>query len=60
MPFPTWTPLPTPSPLQPEESQFPFCLIGALQGTVVLLGLYLMLRRGRMERPDDSPDDATT
>jgi uncharacterized protein YkwD len=58
-PFPTWTPLPTPSLPQPEKSQFPFCLVGALQGTVVLLGLYLMLRRGRMERPDDSPDDAT-
>lgn len=55
--FPTWTPLPTLVPPQSSESQPPFCLLGALQGVVVLFGLYLILRRGRRGQPEESPDD---
>jgi uncharacterized protein YkwD len=48
-PFPTWTPLPTSVPLsaQSNDSKPPLCLLGVLQGVVVLFGLYLILRRGR-------------
>ncbi|MBN1977450.1 MAG: hypothetical protein JW918_08610 [Anaerolineae bacterium] len=56
-PFPTWTPLPTLAPSPPSQSRFPFCLLGALQGVVVLFGIYLILRRGRDGQPGESPDD---
>jgi uncharacterized protein YkwD len=56
-PFPTWTPLPTSVPTQSSGSQPPFCLLGALQGVVVLFGLYLVLRRGRGRKSGESPDD---
>jgi uncharacterized protein YkwD len=55
-PFPTWTPLPTSEPPQPSESQPPFYLLAALQGVVLLFGLYLALRRGQAEEPRDAPD----
>ena len=58
-PFPTWTPLPTPSSPKPDESQPPFCLLGALQGAVVLLGVYLVLRRRPKGQSGDSPGDET-
>ncbi|MBN1813137.1 MAG: hypothetical protein JXA14_14975 [Anaerolineae bacterium] len=55
-PFPTWTPLPTLEPPQPNKSQPPFYLLAALQGVVLLFGLYLVLRRGRAEESRDAPD----
>jgi len=59
-PFPTWTPLPSPqpvgvdlapsrgataSPTAVETYKRPLAIIGILQGTAVLLGVYLMMRR---------------
>ncbi len=45
-PFPTWTPLPTAVIREEREPDAPLSLLAALQGVVVLLGLYLVLRRG--------------
>jgi hypothetical protein len=60
-PFPTWTPLPSPSPTQAELTQSSgptasapgmgdygglLVIVGILQGTAVFLGVYLMMRRG--------------
>ncbi len=60
-PFPTWTPLPSPQPTQVDLApsrgataspagveiyRRPLAIIGILQGTAVLLGVYLMMRRG--------------
>lgn len=60
-PFPTWTPLPSPEPTRtaPGQSREAAALpqrmgdygrlltvLGALQGAAVLMGVYLMLRRG--------------
>jgi uncharacterized protein YkwD len=55
-PFPTWTPLPTLEPPQPGESRPPFALLAALQGAVILSGLYLVLRRGRAGESKDDLD----
>jgi uncharacterized protein YkwD len=55
-PFPTWTPLPTLEPPPPGESQPPFHLLAALQGTVLLVGLYHVLRRGRAGRSENEAD----
>jgi uncharacterized protein YkwD len=55
-PFPTWTPLPTLEPPQPSENQPPFYLLAALQGVVLLFGLYLVLRRGRGGESRDASD----
>jgi hypothetical protein len=61
-PFPTWTPLPSPEPTraeseQPDEATLylpqmgdygrPLVAVGILQGVAIVLGLYLVLRRGR-------------
>lgn len=57
-PFPTWTPLPTPTPQQDDTpSPLPPWLASlvrlalpslvALQGIAIILGIYLILRRGR-------------
>jgi hypothetical protein len=57
-PFPTWTPLPTPTPQQDDvPSSLPPWLaklrrlalptLAMLQGVVIILGVYLVLRRGR-------------
>jgi hypothetical protein len=56
-PFPTWTPLPTPTPQEDDvPSSLPpwlatlerlaLPLLVAMQGVVVILGIYLVLRRG--------------
>jgi hypothetical protein len=60
-PFPTWTPLPSPSPTQGELAPSPgpaasapgmgeygrlLAIVGILQGAAVFLGVYLMMRRG--------------
>lgn len=60
-PFPTWTPLPseepTPADLAPSQGADGLrsgtdgygrllAIVGALQGTALLLGVYLMMRRG--------------
>jgi uncharacterized protein YkwD len=55
-PFPTWTPLPTLDPPQSAESRPPFFLLAALQGVVLLFGLYLVLRRERVGESRDAPD----
>jgi len=50
-PFPTWTPLPTAVP-QEEVSRpgIPWAALVALQGTALILGLCLVLRRGNAIR----------
>lgn len=58
-PFPTWTPLPTPVPVQVDEPEPPLGLLAALQGVALVLGAYLVLRRGRQEHTADSADDRT-
>ncbi len=60
-PFPTWTPLPSPEPTgnplsQPDETALnstamanytkPLAIVGVLQGAALVLGVYLMMRRG--------------
>lgn len=60
-PFPTWTPLPSPEPISTEadgdpESALalpalgdygrPLAIVGVLQGVVILLGLYWLVRHG--------------
>ena len=54
-PFPTWTPLP--SPASPQENSgnsnsnsspsAPLAMLVSLQGLALILGIYLVLRRGR-------------
>jgi hypothetical protein len=61
-PFPTWTPLPSPTPtsVDPDEPgdvtlalpemggySRPLVIVGVLQGVVVILGLYWVVRRGK-------------
>ena len=47
-PFPTWTPLPTPTVAQEAgDSDPPLALVAALQGLALILGIYLVLHRGR-------------
>ena len=61
-PFPTWTPLPSPKPTAsqlndsgeatlsfPSVSDYgrPLLVVGVLQGVVIVLGLYWVMRRGR-------------
>lgn len=59
-PFPTWTPLPTPTPQQDDApTSLPPWLatlerlalpsLAAMQGVVIILGIYLILRRGRCQ-----------
>lgn len=48
-PFPTWTPLPTPLPPETGETKVPITLLVTLQGVVIVLGIYLALRRGAYE-----------
>jgi hypothetical protein len=56
-PFPTWTPLPTPAPPPPvERARLPLGLVAALQGVALILGLYLVLRRGPAQPGGDAPD----
>jgi hypothetical protein len=60
-PFPTWTPLPTAAP--PAESGNTslsgwLALAAALQGLVIILGIFLILRRGPRVGHADSPDIA--
>jgi hypothetical protein len=43
-------------PQQSSESKSPLFLLGALQGVVVLFGLYLVLRRERGEQIEDTSD----
>jgi len=45
-PFPTWTPLPTTAPQEAAQSKPPLALLAVLQGMALLLGIYLVLRRG--------------
>lgn len=46
-PFPTWTPLPTPTLAQEASTpDMPLGLVAALQGLALILGLYLVLHRG--------------
>ena len=44
-PFPTWTPLPTAAPQEDSEPDVPLALLAALQGVVIILGIYLALHR---------------
>ncbi len=44
--FPTWTPLPTETPQQPENHGGLLALLAVFQGVALVLGLYLVLRRG--------------
>jgi len=48
-PFPTWTPLPTAAPQETSDSgpDVPLALLAALQGVALILGIYLVLHRGR-------------
>ena len=61
-PFPTWTPLPSPEPISTDahgnsESALalpalgdygrPLAVVGVLQGVVIVVGLYWLVRRGR-------------
>ncbi|MBU0703045.1 MAG: hypothetical protein KKC18_04185 [Chloroflexi bacterium] len=46
-PFPTWTPLPTVVPRETGETKAPITLLVTLQGVVIILGVYLALRRGQ-------------
>jgi len=61
-PFPTWTPLPSPEPTRPDlvevaeptlslphmgDYRRPLAIVGILQGVVVILGGYWLLRHGR-------------
>ncbi len=48
-PFPTWTPLPTPAPLETggTDPAAPLAVLAALQGVVLILGIYLVLHRGQ-------------
>lgn len=60
MPFPTWTPLPSPEPTgnplnRPDETALnsapmtnytrPLAIVGVLQGAALVLGVYLMMRQ---------------
>jgi hypothetical protein len=60
-PFPTWTPLPTPTPQADDTpSSLPPWLatlrqlalpsLAVMQGTVIILGIYLILRRGGSDK----------
>ena len=66
-PFPTWTPLPSPQPTQAElapspgsgaapfgmgDYARPLAIVGILQGTALLLGAYLLMRRGGSAQRD--------
>ena len=66
-PFPTWTPLPSPQPTQPDLAPSPgagpapfgmgsyarpLAIVGILQGTALLLGAYLLMRRGGSAQRD--------
>lgn len=47
-PFPTWTPLPTPTPQEEaRRPDAPLSLLLALQGLALIFGIYLALHRGR-------------
>jgi hypothetical protein len=48
-PFPTWTPLPTAAPPETSASgpAAPLVVLVALQGVVLILGIYLVLHRGQ-------------
>jgi uncharacterized protein YkwD len=46
-PFPTWTPLPTAAPQEVRDSDAPLGLLAALQGVAIILGICLVLYRGR-------------
>jgi hypothetical protein len=48
-PFPTWTPLPTAAPPETSASgpAAPLAVLVALQGVVLILGIYLVLHRGQ-------------
>ena len=48
-PFPTWTPLPTAAPPETSASgaAAPLAVLVALQGMVIILGIYLVLHRGQ-------------
>jgi hypothetical protein len=56
-PFPTWTPLPTAAPpAAPGRTKLPLSLVAALQAAALLLGLTLILRRGRRPPSADGSD----
>lgn len=51
-PFPTWTPLPSPTPPQEDSGNSsspsaPLAVLVSLQGLALILGIYLVLRRGQ-------------
>jgi uncharacterized protein YkwD len=56
-PFPTWTPLPTPAPQETSRPDAPLATLAALQAIALVLGIYLVLHRGREGRTADRPDD---
>jgi uncharacterized protein YkwD len=56
-PFPTWTPLPTPAPQETSRPDAPLATLAALQAIALVLGIYLVLHRGREGRAADRPDD---
>ncbi len=45
--FPTWTPLPTATPPESDAPDAPLALLAVLQGLVLILGVCMVLRRGR-------------
>jgi len=48
-PFPTWTPLPTATVQEAGDPDPPLGVLAVLQGLVLILGIYLALRRGGRE-----------
>jgi hypothetical protein len=56
-PFPTWTPLPTPVPQEASRPDAPLATLAALQAIALVLGIYLVLHRGREGRTADRPGD---
>ena len=56
-PFPTWTPLPTPAPQETSRPDAPLATLATLQAIALVLGIYLVLHRGREGRTVDTPGD---
>jgi hypothetical protein len=57
-PFPTWTPLPTPAPQETSRPDAPLATLAALQGIAIVLGIYLVLHRGREGRDAGTTGDS--
>jgi uncharacterized protein YkwD len=61
-PFPTWTPLPTAAPQETKRPDTPVATLAAtlaaLQAIAIMLGIYLVLHRGRGERDAGTMGDS--